>query len=672
MMQQTIPVLFRVRIDTQPNEVVCVVGDCDELGNWDPHCAVELGRDHRSHQSEIWSREIRVKSADIKYRYFTCFLKQPDNEDDKQVDVMITRWETNIRPRRFHAFGIAGNSSDYEQESGAAIFGRYDGRQKIGKGWLTGQTEIQLRLYNNPIVMWKQSRKRQRYQVACKTMDLRYTDVSMELDDEDSHDQILSPRTEQNVQISVLNSDFNEDLVTPRTAPQFGTLYNEGDFFIFKAQSFEPDNMGFTFNFYEESAEGSTDPPRHVGYAYVLPINMKDTQNIRSIPIHGVRHKPIGQLTVDYLKIKPLKDVDLRNDMSVTYAKHWKQRPSLEVGHRGMGSSYSKECAAVTENTVASLNAAGGHGADYVEFDVQLSADFHPVIYHDFEVCLTLRGKKKKDELQLFKLPVKSLTLDQLHQLQVNHVTALDKENDLHKEDEDPLEHQPFPTLQTCLEQIDPHTGFNVEIKYPMALVDGTHEQSPFFDQNLYVDIILTTLLRYAGNRRIIFSCFEPDICAMLRLKQNRYPVQILTNGWRKRVDLRTSSPLMAAQTALVYDCLGINVNSEVLLNRLHMIQRIKDLGLVLFIWGDELNDPAVIKMFKNEGADGVIYDRISEFKTSDNIFKMEHEAKLQLLAQMGVLTNGSSTSAETVVNSRKLTHSQSEELSFVRTSTLY
>ena len=43
-----------------------------------------------------------------------------------------------------------------------------------------------------------------------------------------------------------------------------------------------------------------------------------------------------------------------------------------------------------TENTIASLKQAGAHGADYVEFDVQLTKDLVPVVYHDFAVCTTL------------------------------------------------------------------------------------------------------------------------------------------------------------------------------------------------------------------------------------------------------------------------------------------
>lgn len=47
-------------------------------------------------------------------------------------------------------------------------------------------------------------------------------------------------------------------------------------------------------------------------------------------------------VAVDYLFMNPLfKDVQL--SMAVrTFSRHWKKRQALEVGHRGMGNSYTK------------------------------------------------------------------------------------------------------------------------------------------------------------------------------------------------------------------------------------------------------------------------------------------------------------------------------------------
>jgi len=78
-----------------------------------------------------------------------------------------------------------------------------------------------------------------------------------------------------------------------------------------------------------------------------------------------------------------------------------------------------RSCAEVRENTIASLKTAASHGADFVEFDVQLSKDLVPVIYHDFYVCISMKKKNQTDEVEMLQLPLKELTLEQLHLLKV-------------------------------------------------------------------------------------------------------------------------------------------------------------------------------------------------------------------------------------------------------------
>lgn len=75
-------------------------------------------------------------------------------------------------------------------------------------------------------------------------------------------------------------------------------------------------------------------------------------------------------------------------------------------------------CSSVRENTIGSLKNAFAHGADMVEFDIQLSKDKVPVIYHDFELCTTT-VTKNEEKKELIPTQLKNLTLAQLRGLKV-------------------------------------------------------------------------------------------------------------------------------------------------------------------------------------------------------------------------------------------------------------
>lgn len=154
----------------------------------------------------------------------------------------------------------------------------------------------------------------------------------------------------------------------------------------------------------------------------------------------------------------------------------------------------------VRENTLASFKGAFQLGFDFVEFDVQLSKDKIPVVYHDLQVAITL--KRKFDQAELFVVPVKDLTLPQLQSLKIHNasnteITKID--DDLDEEEQSGQEKfsSLFPTLQEVFEQLDPHLGFNVEVKYAMQYRNGDSEQNYFFERNEYIDCILRCLITH-------------------------------------------------------------------------------------------------------------------------------------------------------------------------------
>lgn len=161
-----------------------------------------------------------------------------------------------------------------------------------------------------------------------------------------------------------------------------------------------------------------------------------------------------------------------------------------------------------------------------------------PVIYHDLHVYVSLKKKKSLDENDYLELPMNELTLEQLKHLKVYHqVEGKSRQPKFFDEHLD--EHQPFPQLSDVFDALDESVGFNIEVKWNMELFDGRHEMDRVNkNPNLYVDCILDVVLTKAAGRRVVFSSFDPDICVMLRWKQNIYPVMFLSQGISDRYEM--------------------------------------------------------------------------------------------------------------------------------------
>ncbi|XP_050675509.1 glycerophosphocholine phosphodiesterase GPCPD1 isoform X4 [Leptidea sinapis] len=211
--------------------------------------------------------------------------------------------------------------------------------------------------------------------------------------------------------------------------------------------------------------------------------------------------------------------------------------------------------------------------------------------------------------------------------------------------DEDLEEHQPFPTLEQALKVIDVHVGFNIELKWTMELKDGTFELNNPFDMNTYVDKVLEVVLKNGNERRIVLSCFNPDICTMVRNKQNKYPVMFLTVGVSEKYppyrDPRCLSIPAAVQNAISSDILGIVVHTEDLLRDPTQVKLATDAGLVIFCWGDDNNDKNTIKKLKEMGLHAVIYDKLDQYITKEvkeSIFLVEARESQREIMRLAAL----------------------------------
>ncbi|XP_030346592.1 glycerophosphocholine phosphodiesterase GPCPD1 isoform X2 [Strigops habroptila] len=627
-------VTFAVRGPSVPGEVFAICGSCSTLGNWNPQLAVVLQTDDH----ELWKTTVELpRGVPVCYRYFKGYFLEPKTIDGP-CEVIVHTWETHLQPR-----SITPLENEITIDDGH--FGICNGIETVDTGWLTCQTEIRLRLHYSekpPVVISKKKFKTSRFRVK-----LTLEGLEEDEDDEEGQEK-TSPTVPQKmantVEFSLIS---NNEYKCRHSQPDCGYALQPDRWIEYTIQTMEPDNLELIFDFFEEDLSEKVVQgdvlPGHVGSACLLSSTLAELGKSAGILTLAIMsrnpRKTIGKVRVDYIIIKPIQGYTC--DMEASYAKYWKPRTTLDVGHRGAGNSTTTaKLAKVQENTIASLRNAASHGAAYVEFDVHLSKDHVPIVYHDLTCCMAMKKKLDTEPLELFEIAVKELTFDQLQLLKLAHVTALkvkDHNASFKEEENSAFEMQPFPSLQRVLESVSEDVGFNIEIKWICQQRDGQWDGnlSTYFDMNLFLDIILKTVLMNAGRRRIVFSSFHADICTMVRHKQNKYPVLFLTQGESKLypelMDLRSRTTPIAITFAQFENLLGINVHSEDLLRNPSFIKRAKSKGLVIFSWGDDANDPDNRKKLREYGVHGLIYDRIYDSNPEQpNIFQVEQLERLK------------------------------------------
>ncbi|KAI1292630.1 Glycerophosphocholine phosphodiesterase GPCPD1 [Halotydeus destructor] len=338
------------------------------------------------------------------------------------------------------------------------------------------------------------------------------------------------------------------------------------------------------------------------------------TMGDEKCPILMTDGSPEGNVLLQYLIIKPFTNL-LKNPINNNEAKQWKGLTSerqLHVGHRGLGNG-RKGAQRLLENTIASFNAAAQAGADMIELDVCLTQDGQVIVYHDLELV--------HFDTNLV-IPIKDLTYEQLttkHLIPVNRDLLSDEKRKLkfYQDEPDPT-NRPFPKLSQVLLDVDPDCAINVEIKFPHQIEDDTWIPHPPLEINYYVDTILEQIFSFAGERHILITCFDPDVCMTCRAKQTRYPVAFLTRGTRqltpKLKDIRMSEVATALYFAKSANLAGINAYARDLLTEktANILDTAKRLKLLVFCWDSQLTVDEVIWLCKF-GTNGIMYDDIDK-----------------------------------------------------------
>ncbi|ORY40940.1 GDPD-domain-containing protein [Rhizoclosmatium globosum] len=270
---------------------------------------------------------------------------------------------------------------------------------------------------------------------------------------------------------------------------------------------------------------------------------------------------------------------------------------TILVGHRGIGMNrvvFAPEnkdtLPQISENSCESFAEAFRVGAPFVEFDAQVSKDLKVVLYHDSIVS----EYEKHTE-------IKDLT-------EAEFLTTKQKYGN-----------SPFTTLEHALKTLPPELGFNIEIKYPMP-EEIPADNLVTIEYNTFVDAILQTTLDHAGNRPIVFSCFNPEACRMAKLKQSRYPVLFLTmGGTHPTWDVRTNSFLAAAEFAKFANLDGIVSDAtpvvEDPVSRINAAKEIMGGDKAVFTYGAKNCVPGNAKALQKAGLDGIIVDTVVQVR---------------------------------------------------------
>ncbi|BCR88603.1 glycerophosphocholine phosphodiesterase [Aspergillus chevalieri] len=369
----------------------------------------------------------------------------------------------------------------------------------------------------------------------------------------------------------------------------------------------------------------------------------------------------IGSLTFNFLIVTPFKHPNMSIARDQTY---WKSLTStMVIGHRGLGKNFaSRKSLQLGENTIQSFIAAANLGASYVEFDVQLTKDHVPVIYHDFLVSET--G---------IDAPVHTLTLEQFMQLGDSrsmraNQNASPRRADIIGEERsggrmrsmsvggseynvaelnEKIKHTrdfkkkgfkgntrgnhiqaPFATLEELFRKLPKSVGFNIELKYPMLFESEQEEMDTYaVELNSFVDTVLKLVYDLGQGRNMLFSSFNPDICLLLSFKQPSIPVLFLSDsGASPAYDIRASSLQEAVRFASRWNLLGIVSQAEPLVLCPRLVRVVKESGLVCVSYGAINNEPENVKRQVNEGIDAVIVDSVLAIRKG----LTEHESKME------------------------------------------
>ncbi|KAB5516227.1 hypothetical protein DKX38_026875 [Salix brachista] len=327
-------------------------------------------------------------------------------------------------------------------------------------------------------------------------------------------------------------------------------------------------------------------------------------QAVHVCDVHNLDHVP-DNASLSLYSTRFSKGVELNREATFKMPKF------MVVGHRGNGmnvlQSTDGRMKEIKENSIMSFNSAAKHPIDFIEFDVQVTKDDCPVIFHDNFIFY-------EDNGTVFEKRVTELCLSEFlcfgPQKEAGRAgrSLLRKTKDgkivewkVEKDDS-------LCSLQDAFQLVESSLGFNIELKFDDHIV----YQQDYLTRVLQA--ILQVVFEHGKDRPVIFSSFQPDAALLVRKLQSAFPVYFLTNGGTEIFyDLRRNSLEAAMKVCLQGGLQGIVSEVKGVFRNPGAVNKIKDAKLSLLTYGKLNNVSEAVYMQHLMGIDGVIVDLVQE-----------------------------------------------------------
>ncbi|KAH9818990.1 SPX domain-containing protein [Melampsora americana] len=386
---------------------------------------------------------------------------------------------------------------------------------------------------------------------------------------------------------------------------------------------------------------------RIMGKAAALPSMFRDSWNHKSyvLPLLDKHLKVIGEVAFELNVISPFQGVQL--SLGGRVETYWKATSNVSGVGPGMGgittASIESPIASPagtpsTHHPTMAFVTASSLSGEYVRVVVQVTRDGVPVVYP--KATLSLGG---------LDVQICALTSEQFNTLAIQLKRTLDDiVPDVLQDYTAARWHTLISQSMTCLKEIlirmPSRFGLNLEIESGKignrgGKIEATIGHCNGLDPDTLVDAVLKTIYEAAETndrtgsmklrRRLVLSSLDPSVCTALNWKQPNYAVffasycgvaglssdgRSLLSTNREIDDRRCSSMIEATRFAKANNLLGVMFDATLLLRVPSVVQRTKELGLLLTTFGDEvvigtdgrLSDEGVLKYTMNDSFESV------------------------------------------------------------------